>query len=1080
MSTEDLDSILQPISAEIKKGRAVLFLGAGASMPAGGPSTAELVQLLKDNFHRCSNSSDDLLDLCQEIVDTPGYDLQQLEEVVTKRLATCKATDEHKLIPNYPWSTIFTTNYDDLVEQAYNNMNMTLHPVFQDEFSVNPFDKSRVFLFKLLGSITAPQQKNGKMVLTRSQYNALPRRRKKFLDLLSDSAKDGALVFVGYSGKDRIVFDIMERLIEEYGELVSWSYILLPHKVDDERENYRFLKNRMKPIVCTFEQFFQWLKINYDSSAEPRLKGTMNLRIEDQLLEVDKQKLVPYASTLEILNEENMKEDPGNKDDFFKDINKSWGAFAAGWDFKRSAYDTPVASGSQESKKSLKTRVLEELLDEQKRGSENNRLLIITGMPGVGKTVMLRRLAFDAAENGVPTIISHSTESGFDFRLLDGVMMDIESLRSKKLPESKPPKFLIIIDDAPALPSSPLSLLNYLISRGREVLVVAAGRTNEWLMLPTDILGKVGKENVINVPENMDEKEKIRFKEYVNRQGYAPSGEVSTFIMNRNYEGSFFAAMYSLIYPTRPPLNQAIQDQFMALPKLPQAVLKFVCCFSQFNLSTPLNLLVRALKNDFVSLQGMLDKELKDIVFSYEDDTGNILARTHHRIIATKTIEFFLPDPKQQKETFEHLLSDVHFGNEQERRVVENLLIFYLGPNSNMSDLTYEHKHDLFELVCKQEPTRSLLHHWGILEKDKGNYPAAESLLRKALSAGEEYFGQESEQNILTSLGGLYAKMERSSRQGDDIGEADRYFGLASKCLSRARFGSRPNSHAFHSEALMYKIRGDETKDQEKKFRLYSDALYLVNMALASISELDEVRDQIERLRTEVLFALGRTASLEKIAEQVAEKYGTPIVFVAYATLLRRQGKRRDLDESRKITSLRRAIDIVDKVLVQFPTDAPSLQLKAVLMRDLKLKYKEPTAYFETMKKWRECVEIPSLLDLYELAVTAFMLGYYKTAYIAFEDLDKLSLGHPLRTVPSRVFRETYPPFRPKIFTGTVQSVQSSKEGRIKCHELTNLKETIHFAPLGSRGPIPKTGDIVSFIIAFSFIAPRAAEVRRI
>ena len=58
----------------VQAGNVVLFLGAGASIAAGGPSGHDLATYLKTHFPRLDQDLSDLFEVCQDVLDTPPYD----------------------------------------------------------------------------------------------------------------------------------------------------------------------------------------------------------------------------------------------------------------------------------------------------------------------------------------------------------------------------------------------------------------------------------------------------------------------------------------------------------------------------------------------------------------------------------------------------------------------------------------------------------------------------------------------------------------------------------------------------------------------------------------------------------------------------------------------------------------------------------------------------------------------------------------------------------------------------------------------------------------------------------------------
>jgi hypothetical protein len=84
MAVDTLEKHLSDIIKKIHIGRVVLFLGAGASKPAGGPSELELTNELKTQFPKIDQEIVNLLDVCQDFLEVPGYDRSRLENFITK------------------------------------------------------------------------------------------------------------------------------------------------------------------------------------------------------------------------------------------------------------------------------------------------------------------------------------------------------------------------------------------------------------------------------------------------------------------------------------------------------------------------------------------------------------------------------------------------------------------------------------------------------------------------------------------------------------------------------------------------------------------------------------------------------------------------------------------------------------------------------------------------------------------------------------------------------------------------------------------------------------------------------------
>lgn len=1067
---------LEEILEKVKEGKVVLFLGAGASFGAGGPGADTLLEMIRKKFSKAGVDLNNLLEVCQDVVDTPPYDKQQLEDFVVSSLDSLKPTKSHHEMAKYDWSAIFTTNYDNLIEIGYQLAPQRLkpcYPIRKTDFSVNLTDRSKVYLFKLMGCISQRGQKDGYPVLTRSDYNSMLKRRTKYLSYLFDLLKNGTVVFVGYSGRDRLVFEIFDELAKNVGlDRLPYSYILLPRKLS-EKEQFIFSRRKMIHVPCSFEEFMDYLGKNYETPRPTALVApAVRLNLAGRILELKDLNPRVYREYFTLLDEEVVLKDPGEKDNFFRGINQSFGAFASDWDFRREVY-----CGEEYGKPnqpSLKNRVSEEL---KKMSPDDNRVLVITGMGGVGKSFMLKRLAYDVYKDGMaPVVLIDPNRFAFDFKLLDSILQRISRQFAEITKTDQHVKALILIDDAPSQVFDSVKLKNYLASRGRLATIVIAGRENDFLANYDNTLLKVQKGNIFRINENLNAAEKGKIEEHLRNLGYITPLQTWDLILDRRVEDSFFATMYALVHPSQKPLNEIIQDQYLKLKGLSKEAFEYICCFHQFNLPINEELLVRALGYSYTHFLETIERETRGLIYSREDSTLTRLYSTHHRIIARKTVEFFIKDAEVQKEMFLKILSDLHFSNIKEREIIEKLMISFLGPHGKGTDLTNFQKREIFQLVCDQGPPRSIVHHWGLLEMEDNKFEKAESLLRKALALPrkfEESFRGESDQNILTSLGTLYSRKGLEHLQNKEFKHADENFFKAQTCFINARLGGFPNAHAYHAHAYMFFRRGQAAHEIKGRIEHYAEALKILELARDNLNTED--LQPIIELQTLVYDSLGRSSKVWENIHILAEKYGNPKGYYLYANWLRHKAYRREAPQ--QLSILQEALEVVGDGLKIFAEEESLLMLQAKIMKTLA---KLPD-FYKALQDWYRCVlrnaTTPSIWLLIELAITSFGLGYYGQSKRYFELLDELSSGHRLK-FKLRGFIKLEDGAL-KQFEGKIVSITGARHGEISVESLPNLRHYIRFRPYLCYFT-PSMGDLVKFNIGFDYVSPVAVNLEKL
>jgi tetratricopeptide (TPR) repeat protein len=1064
MDSEDLRH-LEQILERVKLGKITLFLGAGASVSAGAPDTETLIQTMKGKFSLTDAQGTDFFSNCQDVVETAPYGRAELEGFIKSQLDSLEPTRAHSSLTRYDWQAIFTTNYDELIELAYRtpDRKRICHPICSADFNENLFDHDKVYLFKLMGTLTGTDQA-GRMVLTRSDYNRMLRARPRYIDCLHDVLKDGAVVFIGYSGKDFFVFELIDELKDKYGdESLSSNYFLVPDaKSLSQVEQERLRRRRLLAVSCSFEEFFQYLGSNPIGIIHPPRTGAQ-IRIGETILQMGADERRNLEGYFEIVTDASLPRSPGDRDDFFRGTNRSWAAFREGWDFIRGAYSTEQTG--------LKSRVYSELA---KTEPEDNRILYVTGMPGAGKSIMIRRLGYDVYESGTaPVVLLDPNRDTFDFKLL---YSSLKSLMLQFNAESGRParrqfKTLILVDDAALLPWDVRYLLELLTSRRIPVLIVATGRDNEWGLSISEALPK---KDTYRIEDYLTDEERAMLLQHLNKIGYHTSLEDLIAIAERE-EKSFFATMYTLVHPSRKRLEEIIKDQRLSLVGPARRALDLVCVMHQFGISLPTELLIRSLGWSFPDFYNMLERDAKGVLFELEDRNGNMLCVTHHRIIASKTVQFFIEEPELQKNLFLQILSNCEFYNQIEREIVERLMVSCIDAERGMSSLGYEQKQELFSRICADHSTRCLLHHWGILEMSQRNYAKAEELLLRALSlpqTGYDDLREESEQNLLTTLGNCYSHWGMEMLAKGDSMPAERMFKLAGANFERGRMGVPANPHAYHAHAYMYLKRAQDASDTLQKFEYIAKALRITTEASDILSP--DFMLPLRVLEMNLYAELGREKEIRGIIDDISRATNSGLGYFLYASVVRRRALAQT--DFEKDTLLRRAFDETSRGLNKYPDDMSCLALKAKLYGELSGADLE--AYFEHLKEWHDRVSDPrNITLLYELGRVAFELELYQESNRAFRELDRASRGHSRRFQVKDLLLDSKKEKR--VFEGAVVGIKDSQNGELTCHSLRKLTGNLRFAPASCEFT-PAVENLVTFNIGFDLLGPRALNVRKI
>jgi hypothetical protein len=218
----------------IAKGECTLFLGAGASTLGGAPSGESLGELIINKFlieksnrpksrTPISLPTDWGLSLASAVSlasAQPGMFRPKIENFVRNELSGCKPSPAHLKIPWFRWRAIVTTNYDRLIEQAYEKVTRSAEAVQQhvsvleeeDLQKIGTVDSDVVPLLKPHGCISRPNE----MSLSLEDIYQAKKDRRLLFTYMEVLHLLGPVIYIGYSFKDvhilDMIYDITARL----------------------------------------------------------------------------------------------------------------------------------------------------------------------------------------------------------------------------------------------------------------------------------------------------------------------------------------------------------------------------------------------------------------------------------------------------------------------------------------------------------------------------------------------------------------------------------------------------------------------------------------------------------------------------------------------------------------------------------------------------------------------------------------------------------------------------------------------------------------------------------------------------
>lgn len=227
---------LEDFIQEIQIEKTVLIFGAGASIPSNAPSVETLIRSISEEFKI------DATDLnLREIAGLAENkrNRSDLIRCVRARFKNLRPFGSLLNLPLYSWKSIYTTNYDQLVEDSYRRADKPLKTYSSNfDFSGDALPGTTK-LFKIHGTIEKDiaDGHSSRMILTDLDYDATQDFRESLYDRLRTDIDPGtSVLIVGQSLADEDLREVVQRAIAiNQKAMMAGKITLLLYQHDDNR-----------------------------------------------------------------------------------------------------------------------------------------------------------------------------------------------------------------------------------------------------------------------------------------------------------------------------------------------------------------------------------------------------------------------------------------------------------------------------------------------------------------------------------------------------------------------------------------------------------------------------------------------------------------------------------------------------------------------------------------------------------------------------------------------------------------------------------------------------------------------------
>jgi hypothetical protein len=695
----------------IKDGKVILFLGAGAAFDSfhksskKPPTGNQLANLIAEKFLGEEYLNKDLQYISELAISET--DLFTVQKFIYDIFIEFKPGEHHKLIPLYKWHSIYTTNYDLLVEESYERCHKKVQELATfvkngERIGDKMIFENSVMFNKLHGSITDINDKDVPLILTPDQYIEHKENRERLFKRLEESSYEYPIIFVGFSFADLDIRNSLKHL-EKIGNVRPRSYMVGPYITDAEERLYDLKK--ISSIKLSFKDFMK--EIQSSISENQRIlssikKDTFSHPIINKFNSDSPEpsdRLIQFLERDVVYLHANLADKNTDPREFYKGYFEGWDPIIKNYDAERNITDSILS---------------EVFLIEESQRISKQELYIIKGNAGSGKTVLLHRLAWDASVIFEKLCIFYKSD------------ISIEYDRLSELYQLTKERIYLFIDNVTERNED----IEYIFTKAKKdnllISIISAERVNLWningeslnIYLTREYNLKYLKDNeIIKLIDLLTKHKSLGYLQgkTIDQQKDALSEKSGRELLVALYEAT-----------AGKPFADIVMDEYNSIPNEEARNLYLsICVFHRIGTYARAGIISRLHGINFSYFKEYLFKPLESVVYSNRNyNINDFVFQSRHQHIAELVFEQVLVDLNSRYDKYISIISKLDIDYDSDRQVfiamtnARNLLNVFKDPDMIRSiyQIAYENVGEISSLM-QQESIFEMNSNGGNLEK---------------------------------------------------------------------------------------------------------------------------------------------------------------------------------------------------------------------------------------------------------------------------------------------------------------------------------------------------------------------------
>lgn len=245
------NEMIQDFSRSIIQGNAGIFLGAGLSVSATYKDWKNLLkEPAKEIGLDIEKEQYDLISLAELIKNERNR--AYINELIINEFERhdVKPTQNHNILASMPIDVYWTTNYDNLMEQALEKAKKSI-AIKRKKADLATYRRDQeAVVYKMHGDVSDPNN----AVLTRTDYETYDTERILFKEALEGQVVTRTFLFIGFSFSDPNLERMLARIRHTLKESSRTHYCIMK-SVDENVEDYEYQKVKQELQIKDLENY---------------------------------------------------------------------------------------------------------------------------------------------------------------------------------------------------------------------------------------------------------------------------------------------------------------------------------------------------------------------------------------------------------------------------------------------------------------------------------------------------------------------------------------------------------------------------------------------------------------------------------------------------------------------------------------------------------------------------------------------------------------------------------------------------------------------------------------------------------